>query len=91
MHFPHMSVNSFSTRESLHTLPTDMRLASRTRQMIAPLYLLDPRVACRALLDIVLLDPFLEQFVLHLVRTLELVVRLRVTPRTDARETRRAL
>lgn len=86
MDFPHMSIYPLSTRERLHTLPTDVRLTPRARHMVAPLRPLDRHITCWTVLHIVLLHPLLEQFILHLICTLESIVRLRMTPRTDARE-----
>ena len=91
MHLPHMSIDPFSSGERLQTLPTYMCLASCARHMMTSFNLLNRNIARRTLLHIMLPDPFLEQIILHLVRTLHLIVRFPMTPRADTTQTHRTL
>ena len=56
----HMPINPVSTRERLHALPADVRLALRARNVVTPLVALDRHLAPRAALHPVRLHPLVE-------------------------------
>ena len=86
MHTPHMVIDPFAVRECLQAHPTDMRLALCARHVVAPLYPFDRDSTTWAVLDIVVLHPFLEQAVPTL-GTCKAIVCFYMAVRADAGET----
>jgi hypothetical protein len=93
----HVCVN-FSRIKYAHASPTDVRLARRTRHMVAPLGFLDENLARRASLCTVILRPLLNAYIVLpppdpelLARYLILIMGLLTAARANHDETWRAL